>query len=273
MNPAPRPPSPTARAATQKALRRENPHQLSTRDAQVLMGLGSSGSSSGTTGPMAITADGKDGRPRLESFFANQDIRTGSISTIANAGNGDVGPAAAGGNVVAKLNALNAGPAPPRPSREMRRTTSIRSSITQSQISSNEESLIEWANSHLPPRLQITDSSGSLCSGLALLRLAESIKGKPASPPVPDSAFPMDVNDDKLDGLFRLFDYLLDNDVKMGNVSINDVRQGKRDKIVQLLKALRAWEEKRRAIVQSFGEGGCACWGVYCDGLRSGRDV
>lgn len=39
MNPAPRPPSPSQRAATQKALRRENPNQLSTRDARVLMGL------------------------------------------------------------------------------------------------------------------------------------------------------------------------------------------------------------------------------------------
>ncbi|KAI0301518.1 hypothetical protein B0F90DRAFT_1717733 [Multifurca ochricompacta] len=41
----------------------------------------------------------------------------------------------------------------------------------------------------------------------------------------------------------------------MGTVSINDVRQGKRDKIIQLLKALRAWEEKRRVILQSIGKG------------------
>lgn len=41
MNPAPRPPSPTARAATQKALRRDNPDQLSSRDAEILMGLNS----------------------------------------------------------------------------------------------------------------------------------------------------------------------------------------------------------------------------------------
>src|ERR1700754_1312756 len=45
MNPAPRPPSPTARDATQRALRRENPNQLSTRDAQVLMGLGTESNS------------------------------------------------------------------------------------------------------------------------------------------------------------------------------------------------------------------------------------
>lgn len=75
----------------------------------------------------------------------------------------------------------------------------------------------------------------------------------PSSPPVLDSAFPVDANDEKLDGLFRLFDFLLDNDVKMGSVSINDVRQGKRDKILQLLKALKAWEDKKRAILQSVG--------------------
>jgi hypothetical protein len=108
--------------------------------------------------------------------------------------------------------------------------------------------LIEWANTHLPKSLQITDPVGSLCSGLALLRLAESIKGKPSAPPVPDSAFPSGPNDDRLDGFFRLFDFLLDNDVKTGSVSINEVRQGKRDKIVQLLKALKAWDDKRKAI-------------------------
>lgn len=72
---------------------------------------------------------------------------------------------------------------------------------------------------------------------------------------MPDSAFPSGPDDDKLDGLFKLFDFLLDNDVKMGTVSINDIRQVKHDKIVQLLKALRAWEDKRKAIAQSLGPG------------------
>ena len=112
--------------------------------------------------------------------------------------------------------------------------------------------LIEWANGHLPAAHQITDPSGSLCSGLALLRLAEDIKGSPSSPPVPDSAFPSSPNDERLDGLFRLVDFLLDNDVKMGTVSINDIRQGRREKIVQLLQALRAWEDKRKAIALSL---------------------
>jgi len=112
-----------------------------------------------------------------------------------------------------------------------------------------DESLVDWANDHLPTALQAPDGH---FTGLHLLRIAESIRGKPASPPVPDSAFPMDPTDDKLDGLFRLFDYLLDNDVKMGSVSINDVRQGKPDKIAQLIKALKAWEDKRLALAQSL---------------------
>ena len=118
--------------------------------------------------------------------------------------------------------------------------------------------LIEWANSHLPSSLKITDGPGPLCSGLVLLRLAEDIRGKPATPPVLDTAFPSGPDDDKLDGLFRLFDYLLDNDVKMGTVSINDIRQGRRDKIVQLLRALKAWEDRRAAVAQSLGKGAIA---------------
>ncbi|KAF9445830.1 hypothetical protein P691DRAFT_244057 [Macrolepiota fuliginosa MF-IS2] len=223
MNPAPRPPSPTARAATQKALRRENPNQLSTRDAQILMGL----SSNSNDAPLSATTDEY----------------------------GQIEPVSPTSTVAAKLNALgpgSAGPAPPRPSREMRRTASMRSSAA---YGNGEDALVEWANSHLPHHLRIQDPAGPLCSGLGLLRLAESIKGKPSSPPVLDSAFPLDPNDDKLDGLFRLFDFLLDNDVKMGSVSINDVRQAKRDKVLQLLKALKAWEDKRRAIAQSIGKG------------------
>lgn len=124
--------------------------------------------------------------------------------------------------------------------------------LTSFQISPADESLIHWANTHLPEPLQITNPS-VLCGGLGLLRIAEDVRGRPSSPPVPDSAFPSDPSDDKLDGLFKLFDFLLDNDVKMGSVSINDVRQGKRDKVLQLLRALKTWEEKRRAVAQPLG--------------------
>lgn len=55
--------------------------------------------------------------------------------------------------------------------------------------------------------------------------------------------------------MFKLFDLLLDNDVKTGSVSINDVRQGRRDKIVQIVRSLKVWEDKRLAIVRSVGVG------------------
>jgi len=94
MNPAPRPPSPGARDATQKALRRENPDQLSSRDARVLMGL---------PGP-----DGKDDRTRLDSFFQND----------SSMGNDTVPPTP------------KRATAPPRPSREMRRSLSVRTAVS-----------------------------------------------------------------------------------------------------------------------------------------------
>lgn len=230
MNPAPRPPSPTARDATQKALRRENPNLLSSRDARVLMGLSS-------------TNDGKDERVHLDTFFnrASNDQPT------------------PGGNIRA----------PPRPSREFRKVVDNRVVRAEGNLDeltdidlvllyqSNvaDENLITWANTLLPPALQIQDPTGSLCGGLALLRLAESVKGYPCSPPIPDSAFPTDANDDKIEGLFKFFDFLIDNEVKIGTVSINDVRQGNREKILQIIKALKSWEDKRKAIAQSIGSG------------------
>lgn len=238
MNPPPRPPSPTSRAATQKASRPANPNQLSSRDAQILlMGIV----------PNADNRENGTDRSRIESFFAD-DIVPSPLEPVT-----PTSPKAR---------------APPRPSREMRRGTSTSSVdfvrrdlhiaslvLILLQSAPVDDSLIEWANSHLAPALKINDVTGSICGGLTLLRLAESIRGKPSSPPVLDSAFPLGPNDDKLDGLFRLFDFLLDNDVRIGSVSINDVRQGKRDKIVQLLRALKAWEDKRRQIAMSVANG------------------
>ena len=120
--------------------------------------------------------------------------------------------------------------------------------------------LMSWANNHLPVALKLKDTSG-VYSGLALFRLAEAIKGTPMEPHVPDNAFPSNLSDDRLEGLFKLFDFFLDNDIRMGSVSINDVRQGRRDKIVQLLRALRAWEEKRYAVTRSIGKGGMSAGG------------
>lgn len=214
MNPAPRPPSPNARAATQRAMRRENTNQLSTRDAEILMSLSPTPSNGNDRG---------GNRLRIDSFFSELETEA---PLVHSASPKSLVP-------------------PVRPPREMRRAPST------SEHSPVEPDLIEWANNHLPSTLQITPND-SVCGGLELLRIAESIKGV-RTHLVPDSAFPRGPHDDKLEGLFVLFDFLLDNDVKMGMISINDVRQGKRDKIIQLLKALRAWEEKRRAVLQSIG--------------------
>ncbi|KAG8905271.1 polar growth protein [Tulasnella sp. 403] len=206
MNPAPRPPSPTARDATQRALRRDNVNQLSSRDALVLMG-------------MAGEPDSTD-KARLEQFFSEQP--NGAVNGTTNA--------------------------PPRPSRELRQTPSMKETMSRGENTAADIELISWVNSNLPQDVPpATDFSASLSSGLALYRLAEAIKGLPTD--VPDSAFPTSSTPDKLDGLFKLFDFMLDNDVNIGNVSINDVRYGNKEKITQLVTSLRAWQERRAGLV------------------------
>jgi hypothetical protein len=108
--------------------------------------------------------------------------------------------------------------------------------------------LIDWANLYLPSSLQITETAGQVASGLQIMRLAEAIKGNSASPPVLDSAFPSGPEDEELEGLVRLFDFLLDSGVRFKSVTVNDVRYGRKDKILQLLQALRAWDEKRHQV-------------------------
>jgi len=63
MNPPPRPPSPSSRDATQKAMRRPNPNQLSSRDAQVLL-----------LGAETVKGDVKEMGGRVESFFPGDHI-------------------------------------------------------------------------------------------------------------------------------------------------------------------------------------------------------
>jgi hypothetical protein len=193
------------------------------------------------------TNDSKDERARLDTFFKTESVSADDDQSTLS------------GNTKA----------PPRPSRELRKISGNRLVSAEENLDalsdidlillyqSNvvDESLIKWANTHLSSVLQIKDTTGSLCGGLALLRIAESIKGYPCSPPIPDSAFPTDPNDDKIEGLFKFFDFLIDNEVKIGTVSINDVRQGNREKILQIIKALKGWEDKRKAIAQSIGGG------------------
>lgn len=111
--------------------------------------------------------------------------------------------------------------------------------------------LISWINANLPPNAPpATDLSTSLTSGLTLYRLAESIKGLPTD--VPDSAFPLNGEPEKLEGLFKLFDFMLDNDVRIGSVSINDVRYGNKEKVSQLVKSMKAWQERRVGLAKQM---------------------
>jgi hypothetical protein len=91
MNPAPRPPSPSAREAIQMALRRGNTNKLSKRDTLIL-GLNA--------------ADVKDGRARMDSFSSKAAIVEGESNPSSPKGS-----------------------APPRPSRQLGRMNSVRSMV------------------------------------------------------------------------------------------------------------------------------------------------
>ena len=219
-------------------MRRQNPDQLSSRDAQVLL-----------LGAEKVKGDVKENGGRVESFFPGDLIP--SPIEIPTANSHDTTPATS-----LKLIGLTV---PPRPTRNRESSMTDSGFVSRTPASrypnSNsaqdpvvDENLIDWANTHLSSNLRFMDIRD--CDGLHLMRIAESIRGKPASPPVLDSSFPSGPDDDKLDGLFSLFDFLLNNDVRLGAVSINDLRQGKKDKIIQLLKALRSWEDNRMEISQ-----------------------
>ncbi|KDQ15462.1 hypothetical protein BOTBODRAFT_292577 [Botryobasidium botryosum FD-172 SS1] len=219
MNPPPRPPSPTQRAATQKAFRRENPNLLSTRDANVLKGMG--GSITGST-ESDLTATMRGSKDML------------SPSGMDNG---------------AAISSSTLSPAPPRPMQSQRRS-GVSSSISSLPDSIAEAELLRWINTRIPETCPpANDLAESLSTGLILFRLAEAIKGVPAG--VPDNAFPAANGEEKLEGLFKLFDFLLDNDVKTGSVSINDVRTGNREKIVQLVRSLKSWEDRRRSLIRA----------------------
>jgi len=220
-------------------MRRPNPDQLSSRDAQVLL-----------LGAEKVKGDVKENGGRVESFFAGDHIPSPIEIPMTNSYD----------TTSTKSPKSIRSIVPPRPSRDVRSSMTDSGSVSSFLISNCPrlsdspqhsavgEGLIDWANGHLPPNLQFVDIPD--CGGLNLMRIAESIKGKPASPPVLDSSFPSGPDDDKLDGLFSLFDFLLNNDVHLGTVTINDIRKGRKDKIIQLLKALKSWEDKRTEISQ-----------------------
>lgn len=113
------------------------------------------------------------------------------------------------------------------------------------QPQSAEQSLIQWANGHLPGT-QISPR-GSICSGLELLQIADSIKDI-KSRRTPEGVLSRGLDQETLEGLFSLVDFLVGEEVKSGAVDFDDLRRSKRDKIFQMLRALRAWEGHRSVL-------------------------
>lgn len=67
-----------------------------------------------------------------------------------------------------------------------------------------------------------------------------------------DSVLSQRTDQEMLEGLFTLVDFLLGEDAKSDAVdSIDDVHRSRRDKVFQMLRALRAWEGHRA--VQPIG--------------------
>ena len=108
---------------------------------------------------------------------------------------------------------------------------------------SEHEEDVQWINSHLPGSLHVTNLDESLASGLVLFRLTESIVG--VSGGVPDSSFPHSWFDGNIEGLFKLFDLLLENGVGTGDVTMRDIQMNRSHKIEQIIRRLEAWEKSK----------------------------
>ena len=129
MNPAPRPPSPTQRDATQKALRRENPNQLSSRDARILMGLPQASNNDGFTNGTAT--DGLQSARTDNSFF--------TLDTLQEASENEPTPMVSRANssdpTAAERPNISV-PPPARPSRETRRMNVPQGDVVGAPLSS-----------------------------------------------------------------------------------------------------------------------------------------
>lgn len=111
-----------------------------------------------------------------------------------------------------------------------------------------DQGLTKWASGNLPGT-SINDRISNY-SGLDLLRIAEQIKdiGGSCSP---DSVLSQRPDHEMLEGLFTLVDFLLGEDANSDAVNTDDVHRCRRDRVFQMLRALRAWEGHRA--VQPIG--------------------
>ncbi|EJU06671.1 hypothetical protein DACRYDRAFT_113317 [Dacryopinax primogenitus] len=208
MSPAPRPPSPGQREATQRALRPSNPDKLSDRDAAVLM--------------LAVKGQDRPGDERLRA-------RVESVFTVASADSNDFREARI---------AEPASPVPPRPNRETRFPRAKK-------LSAHDQELLDWVNANLPVSTpKSTDLAHSFASGLVLFRLVEKLSGKVQG--VPDALFMASLDsEDSFEGLFKLFDIMVENGISTADVSMSDVHTGDTKSIVQLVQSVKRWNDAR----------------------------
>jgi len=129
-------------------------------------------------------------------------------------------------------------PLPIRPARDIRQPPK---ESPRGELTAKERQLLNWVNENLPKSTQpATDLSQSCASGLVLFRLIERLSGKITG--VPDALFMVSLDDeDSFEGLFKLFDIMLENNISTEDVSMTDVHSGDAKSIVQLVESIKAW--------------------------------
>lgn len=211
MSPAPRPPSPSERAAMQAASRRENPNQLTARDASVLMGLPSNSSG--------------NARSSLPGAFAMPTSVPPRPSREQRRPSGPVSP-------IAKNS-----PLPPRgaPASLGSPKTPAQSTFATTSTSNNN---LAWVNSRLPKDFPpVTNNPESFRSGLALVRLVETITQTDSQIAVSD--FVVKTKQEHEDLLYRAFDYFIDAGVDVDGLHVEDVVIGNPQGIDRIIERIR----------------------------------
>lgn len=239
---APRPPSPGERAATQRAARRDNPNQLTPRDASVLMSLKDGPVSPQRNGRVsqqtrgAVGLGGPPGRPSRD--MRRPSDRQGSTASFyqpeddypaPRAQTNHVAPIAAATTVPVQYN---------------------QQALQQKSASHGDDAvLIQWINEHLPAGTErATNLTTSFASGLLITRLIETYCHPESSSAIPaDGSTFMAIapGEPNLEGLFTMMDKCIDEGVDTAGVSINDVRLGMEEETRRLLISLRGWVEAR----------------------------
>ncbi|SCV72544.1 BQ2448_4081 [Microbotryum intermedium] len=226
MYPPPRPPSPTERARVQKEKYGDaNPNTLTPADAQKLMEF--------SAGSSLMPDRGTGSTGRRPSTAPNAGRRTSLNNLTSGTGPG-------------------AFPAMPKPSASLVNSPSNASTnlpapsvATIDPSEAEKAALLAWVNANLPSSTPLATNLGSsLSSGQTLVRLVESLSGKPSNitdadfakhKPAP-SGSAMDV--DYFDTVFNVFDYLSPI-VSTDEISMSDLLSGNEARLSLLVTRIK----------------------------------